>query len=100
MGFFFFDEFERFKWEGATADEAPGGLFVCVLACVSTVVYSVLHLLAVSSETVQSVAPSAQSVLLPGLVLLFTALALRAAREQWFNLGFWGFVGFARHWKN
>ena len=77
----------------ALADEAPGGLFVCVLVCISTVVYAVLHLLAVSSETVQSVAPSAQSVLLPGLVLLFTALALRAAREQWFNLGFWGFVG-------
>ena len=75
------------------ADEAPGGLFVGALVCISTVVYAVLHLLAVSSETVQSVAPSAQSVLLPGLVLLFTALALRAAREQWFNLGFWGFVG-------
>lgn len=75
------------------ADEAPGGLFVGALVCISTVVYAVLHLLAVSSETVQSVAPSAKSVFLPGLVLLFTALALRAAREQWFNLGFWGFVG-------
>ena len=56
-------------------------------------VFGCLHFLAVSSDQVNSVSTSINSVFLPGLIFLFTALSLRAAREQWFNLGFWGYVG-------
>ena len=31
--------------------------------------------------------------MVPASFLLFCSMSLRAAREQWFNLGFWGFVG-------
>ena len=30
---------------------------------------------------------------IPTATLLFTVIYLQASREQWFNLGFWGFVG-------
>ena len=36
---------------------------------------------------------SINAVFLPGIVFFFSALSLRAAREQWFNIGFWGYVG-------
>ena len=72
------------------ADEAPGGIFVMLLSLVVFLVFTCLHFLAVSSEQVNSVSSSIDAVFLPGLFFLCTSLALRAAREQWFNLGFWG----------
>ena len=33
------------------------------------------------------------AIILPAIVFFCTALSLRAAREQWFNIGFWGYVG-------
>ena len=75
------------------ADEAPGGIFVMLLSLVVFLVFTCLHFLAVSSEQVNSVSSSIDAVFLPGLFFLCISLALRAAREQWFNLGFWGFVG-------
>ena len=55
------------------------------------------HLLALSCclfEQVNLVSSSIDAVFLLRSFFLCTSLALRAAREQWFNLGFWGFVGF------
>ena len=76
------------------ADEAPGGIFVMLLSLVVFLVFTCLHFLAVSSEQVNSVSSSMDAIFLPGLFFLCTSLGLRAARELWFNLGFWGFVGF------
>tara|TARA_B100002019_G_scaffold283847_1_gene290772 strand:- start:1698 stop:2945 length:1248 start_codon:yes stop_codon:yes gene_type:complete len=77
----------------ALADEAAGTMFVLTLSFIVVLVFGCLHFLAVSSDQVNSVSTSINSVFLPGLIFLFTALSLRAAREQWFNLGFWGYVG-------
>lgn len=75
------------------ADEAPGALFATLLAFLAILTYSILHLLAVSSESVASISSSPASILFPASFLFFCTLSLRAAREQWFNLGFWGFLG-------
>ena len=77
----------------ALADEAAGTMFVLTLSFIVVLVFGCLHFLAVSSDQVNSVSTSINAVFLPGLIFLFTALSLRAAREQWFNLGFWGYVG-------
>ncbi|MEK9783857.1 MAG: hypothetical protein VW312_04390 [Opitutales bacterium] len=75
------------------ADEAPGGPFVILLSFICISVFACLHYLAVSSDQVNAVSHSINAVFLPGLLFLCTALSLRAAREQWFNIGFWGYVG-------
>jgi hypothetical protein len=75
------------------ADEAPGGRFATLLALLAILPYALLHLLAVSSESIVSISSSPSSIIAPASFLLFCTLSLRAAREQWFNLGFWGFVG-------
>ena len=75
------------------ADEAPGLGFATLLALLAILPYALLHLLAVSSESIVSISSSPSSIIVPASFLLFCALSLRAAREQWFNLGFWGFVG-------
>ena len=75
------------------ADEAPGGGFATLLALLAILPYALLHLLAVSSESIVSISSSPSSIIAPASFLLFCTLSLRAAREQWFNLGFWGFVG-------
>jgi hypothetical protein len=75
------------------ADEAPGALFATLLAFLTILTYTTLHLLAVSSESILSISSSPSSILFPASFLLFCTLSLRAAREQWFNLGFWGFLG-------
>ena len=75
------------------ADEAPGGGFATLLALLAILPYALLHLLAVSSESIVSISYSPSSIIAPASFLLFCTLSLRAAREQWFNLGFWGFVG-------
>lgn len=77
----------------ALADEAAGTMFVLTLSFIVVLVFGCLHFLAVSSDQVNSVSTSINAVFLPGLIFLFTALSLRAAREQWFNLGFWGYLG-------
>ena len=75
------------------ADESPGGIFAIILSLIVSLVFACLHFLAVSSEQVNSVSSSLNTVFLPSLLFLCTSLSLRAAREQWFNLGFWGYVG-------
>jgi len=75
------------------ADEAPGGGFATLLALLAILSYALLHLLAVSSESIVSISSSPSSIIAPASFLLFCTLSLRAAREQWFNLGFWGFLG-------
>jgi hypothetical protein len=75
------------------ADEAPGGVFAILLALLTILPYTLLHLLAVFSESIVSISSSPSSIIAPASFLLFCTLSLRAAREHWFNLGFWGFVG-------
>ena len=75
------------------ADESPGGIFAIILSLIVSLAFACLHFLAVSSEQVNSVSSSLNTVFLPSLLFLCTSLSLRAAREQWFNLGFWGYVG-------
>lgn len=75
------------------ADEATGGPLVVLLSLICISVFACLHYLAVSSEQVNAVSHSINAVLLPGFLFFSSALSLRAAREQWFNIGFWGYVG-------
>jgi hypothetical protein len=75
------------------ADEAAGSAFVITLSCIVVLVFGCLHFLAISSEQINTVSLSFNAVFLPGIIFLFTALSLRAAREQWFSLGFWGYIG-------
>lgn len=75
------------------ADESPGGIFAIILSLIVSLAFACLHFLAVSSEQVNSISSSLNTVFLPSLLFLCTSLSLRAAREQWFNLGFWGYVG-------
>jgi len=75
------------------ADEAPGFWFATLLALLAVCTYSILHLSAVFSESVIGISSAPSAILVPAAFLFLSTLALRAAREQWFNLGFWGFVG-------
>ncbi len=76
------------------ADEAPGAVLVISLSLIATCVFGCLRFLAFSPDQFHSASTYLNAVFLPGLIFLLTALSLRAAREQWFNLGFWGYVGF------
>ena len=75
------------------ADEAPGGTFVLLLSFICISVFACLHYLAISSEQVNAVSHSINAVFLPGIVFFFFGSFFAAAHEQWFNIGFWGYVG-------
>lgn len=75
------------------ADESSGLGFVIILGLLTLSVHAFLLNLTERSEFWQTSVSSYELVMLPGLVLLATCMYLQAARELWFNIGFWGFVG-------
>ena len=75
------------------ADESSGFGFVSILSILTILVYSCFLSLGFNSDIWKLSAPSLQSLFLPFLLIFCTSVYLQAAREQWFNLGFWGFLG-------
>lgn len=75
------------------ADESSGFGFVSILSILTILVYSCFLTLGFNSDIWKLAAPSLQSLFLPFLLIFCTSVYLQAAREQWFNLGFWGFLG-------
>ena len=75
------------------ADESSGFGFVSILSILTILVYSCFLSLGFNSDIWKLAAPSLQSLFLPFLLIFCTSVYLQAAREQWFNLGFWGFLG-------
>ena len=56
-------------------------------------VFTCLTSLALDSKN-WDISPSLSSlIIIPSIGILATAIYLQAAREMWFNLGFWGYVG-------
>ena len=75
------------------ADESSGFGFVSILSILTILVYSCFLTLGFNSDIWKLAAPSLQSLFLPFLLIFCTSVYLQAAREQWFNLGFWGLLG-------
>ena len=85
-----------------TADESRGTWFVLVLSAMVCVVHGILlsqaqesNLFFIESEIGLSwtVKIGFGTFLLPSLLVIACSLYLQAARELWFSLGFWGFIG-------
>jgi hypothetical protein len=75
------------------ADESRGTWFVLALSAMVCTVHAVLLSQSVKSELFFHVAPEFGAFLLPSFLIIACSLYLQAARELWFSLGFWGFVG-------
>ena len=85
------------------ADESRGTWFVLVLSAMVCAVHAILLVQAQESglfftETIidgltVSIRIEFWAYLLPAILVTACALYLQAARELWFSLGFWGFVG-------
>ena len=75
------------------ADESSGLWFVAVLSGIAIAVFACLTSLALGSNNWEIPSTWSSLVIVPSLGMLVTAIYLQAARETWFNLGFWGFVG-------
>tara|TARA_B100001093_G_C26825843_1_gene1013956 strand:- start:70 stop:1737 length:1668 start_codon:yes stop_codon:yes gene_type:complete len=75
------------------ADEGSGFWFVGLLSLITAAVHAVFISLANSSEVWNLQSTILSTISFPFLVVLSSSLYLQASREQWFNLGFWGFVG-------
>ena len=76
-----------------TADESRGTWFVLALGAMVCTVHAILLSQAVANDLFFSIKPELSAFFLPSLLILASALYLQAARELWFSLGFWGFVG-------
>lgn len=75
------------------ADECSGLWFVALLSGMTIAVFTCLTSLALDSKN-WDISPSLSSlIIIPSIGILATAIYLQAAREMWFNLGFWGYVG-------
>jgi hypothetical protein len=76
-----------------TADESRGTWFALLLGVMVCAVHGILLSQAVANDLFFSIKPELSAFFLPSLLILACALYLQAARELWFSLGFWGFVG-------
>ena len=76
-----------------TSDESSGLGFVLLLGLITLFSYSAfIHL--ILNSGFWSLSSSFLSLsLIPSATLLLAIIYLQASREQWFNLGFWGFGG-------
>jgi len=76
-----------------TADESRGTWFALLLGVMVCSVHGILLSQAVANDLFFSIKPELSAFFLPSLLILASTLYLQAARELWFSLGFWGFVG-------
>ena len=76
-----------------TADESGGLGLMLILALITLFTYSVLIDLALNSDFWVLSSSFLSLCIIPTITLLLAVIYLQASREQWFNLGFWGFVG-------
>jgi hypothetical protein len=83
-------ELHKIPW---AADEGSGFWFVGLLSLITAAVHAIFISLANSSEIWNLQSTIFSTISIPFLVVLASSLYLQACREQWFNLGFWGFVG-------
>lgn len=75
------------------ADESSGLGLMLILGIITLFTYSALIKLALHSDAWVLNSSLVSLCLIPTVTLLLTVMYLQASREQWFNLGFWGFVG-------
>ena len=75
------------------ADESSGLGFVLILGLTTLFSYSALINLALNSDFWVLGSSFLSLCIIPTFILFPTIIYLQASREQWFNLGFWGFVG-------
>ncbi|MDG0964627.1 MAG: hypothetical protein P8O23_06160 [Opitutales bacterium] len=75
------------------ADESSGLVLMLILGVITLFTYSVLIKLALHSDAWVLSSSFLSLCLIPAAVLILAIIYLQASREQWFNLGFWGFVG-------
>ena len=75
------------------ADESSGLGLMLILTAITLFTYSVLIKLALHSDAWVLNSSFLSLCLIPAGTLLLAVIYLQASREQWFNLGFWGFVG-------
>ena len=76
------------------ADESSGLGFVLILGLITLFSYSGLINLALNSDFWVLGSSFLSLCIIPTAILFLTICYLQASREQWFNLGFWGFIGF------
>ena len=76
-----------------TSDESSGLGFVLLLGLTTLFSYSAFIHLILNSEFWSLSSSFLSLSLIPSATLLLAIIYLQASREQWFNLGFWGFVG-------
>ena len=75
------------------ADESSGLGLMLILGVITLFTYSVLIKLALHSDAWVLSSSFLSLCLIPAASLILAIIYLQASREQWFNLGFWGFVG-------
>lgn len=75
------------------ADESSGLGLMLILGVITLFTYSVLIKLALHSDAWVLSSSFLSLCLIPAATLILAIIYLQASREQWFNLGFWGFVG-------
>jgi hypothetical protein len=76
-----------------TADESSGLGIVLILGLITLFTYSALINLALNSDFWVLGSSFLSLCIIPSATLFLTICYLQASREQWFNLGFWGFIG-------
>ena len=76
-----------------TADESSGLGIVLILGLITLFTYSALIHLALNSDFWVLGSSFLSLCIIPAATLFLTICYLQASREQWFNLGFWGFIG-------
>ena len=76
-----------------TADESSGLGIVLILGLITLFTYSALINLALNSDFWVLGSSFLSLCIIPAATLFLTICYLQASREQWFNLGFWGFIG-------
>ena len=75
------------------ADEKPGWPMTAALLALMPITHFALLAKAGESGLFFRVAPGPEAYVLPCLLFGAVLVYLRAARESWFNVGFWGFIG-------
>ena len=83
-------ELNKIPW---AADEGSGFWLVGLLSLITAAVHAIFISLANSSEIWNLQSTIFSTISIPFLMVLASSLYLQASREQWFNLGFWGFIG-------
>ena len=76
-----------------TADESSGLGVVLILGLITLFTYFALINLALNSDFWALGSSFLSLCIIPAAILFLTICYLQASREQWFNLGFWGFIG-------